>query len=90
MPTTLLSLRFPRFDPAPAAMVIVASLIASQSAAGAASPFEKFVGVWRGAGEIVVTNGHREVDPLPSPIHGGERRFGSERVDCVRERKLQA
>ena len=60
MPTTLLSLRFPRFDPALAAMVIVASLIASQSAAGAASPFEKFVGVWRGAGEIVGTNGHRE------------------------------
>ena len=25
MPTTLLSLRFPRFDPAPAAVVIVAS-----------------------------------------------------------------
>ena len=26
----------------------------------AASPFEKFVGVWRGGGEIVGTNGHRE------------------------------
>ena len=41
-------------------MVIVASLIASQSAAWAAGPFEKFVGVWTGAGEIVGTNGHRE------------------------------
>jgi hypothetical protein len=56
---TLLSLRFLRFNPAPA-VAIVASLIASQSAAQAASPFEKFVGVWSGAGQIVGTNGHRE------------------------------
>ena len=56
---TVLSLRFPRFNPAPA-MVIVASLIASQSVARAASPFDKFVGEWRGAGQIVGTNGHRE------------------------------
>jgi hypothetical protein len=59
MPMTLLSLRFLRFNPAPA-VAIVASLIASQSAAQAASPFEKFVGVWSGAGQIVGTNGHRE------------------------------
>ena len=56
---TLLSLRFLRFNSAPA-MAIVASLIASQSAARAASSFDKFVGVWRGAGQIVGTNGHRE------------------------------
>jgi hypothetical protein len=59
MPMTLLSLRFLRFNPAQA-VAIVASLIASQSAAQAASPFEKFVGVWSGAGQIVGTNGHRE------------------------------
>ena len=59
MPMTLLSLRFMRFNPAPA-MAIVASLIASQSAARAASSFDKFVGVWRGTGQIVGTNGHRE------------------------------
>jgi hypothetical protein len=59
MPMTLLSLRFLRFNPAQA-VAIVASLIASQSAAQAASPFEKFVGVWSGAGQMVGTNGHRE------------------------------
>ncbi len=59
MPMTLLSLRRLRFRPAPA-MVVVASLIASQSAAWAASSFEKFVGAWSGAGQIVATNGHRE------------------------------
>jgi hypothetical protein len=29
------------------------------AAARAASSFDKFVGVWRGAGQIVGTNGHR-------------------------------
>jgi hypothetical protein len=55
----VLSLRFLRFNPSPA-LLIVAGLIASQSAARAAGPFEKFVGTWSGAGEIIGTNGHRE------------------------------
>jgi hypothetical protein len=59
MAATVFSLRFPRFNPTPA-MAIVASLIASHSAAWAASPFDKFVGGWSGAGQIVGTNGHRE------------------------------
>jgi hypothetical protein len=56
MPMTLRSLRL---NPAPV-MLIVASLIASQSAARAAGAFEKFLGVWSGSGQIIATNGHRE------------------------------
>lgn len=59
MPTSLLPLRPLRFNPAPA-VVILGTLIASHSAAWAASPFEKFLGVWRGSGQIVGTNGHHE------------------------------
>jgi hypothetical protein len=33
---------------------------AQQTAALAASPFQKFTGEWRGGGEIVESNGHRE------------------------------
>ena len=63
---------------------------AAQSAAGAASPFEKFVGVWRGAGEIVGTNGHRESIRCRAQYTEAKEGFGSERVDCVSERKLHA
>jgi len=35
-------------------------LSAPMPAALAASPFERFVGNWMGAGEIVGSNGHRE------------------------------
>jgi hypothetical protein len=35
-------------------------LSAPMSAALAASPFERFLGVWTGGGQIVGTNGHRE------------------------------
>jgi hypothetical protein len=59
MPNTLISLRPFRFSPA-LAMALAASLIASQSAAWAASPFEKFVGAWSGSGQIVGANGRRE------------------------------
>jgi hypothetical protein len=59
MPMTLFSPRLLHFNPAPA-IIIVAILIASQSAARAASPFEKFIGAWSGTGHIVGTNGHRE------------------------------
>ena len=40
----------------PAAIVLSAPM----SAALAASPFEQFLGVWTGGGQIVGTNGHRE------------------------------
>ena len=59
MPKPLISLRLRRFNPA-LAMTLAASLVASQSTAWAASPFEKFIGVWSGSGQIVGTNGHRE------------------------------
>jgi hypothetical protein len=35
-------------------------LSAPMSVALAASPFERFLGVWTGCGQIVGTNGHRE------------------------------
>jgi hypothetical protein len=59
MHKTLIALRLLRFNPA-LAMALAASLIASQSTAWAASPFEKFIGAWSGSGQIVGTNGHRE------------------------------
>lgn len=44
------------------ALGLAAAIIlgAPQPAALAAGPFERFVGVWSGAGEIVGSNGHRE------------------------------
>jgi hypothetical protein len=59
MHKTLISLRLLRFNPV-LAMALAASLIASQSTAWAASPFDKFIGAWTGSGQIVGTNGHRE------------------------------
>jgi hypothetical protein len=59
MPATSISPRLLRLNPA-LVMAIAASLIALHSPALAAGPFEKFVGVWRGEGQIVGTNGHRE------------------------------
>jgi hypothetical protein len=59
MAKTVFSLRFLRFNWTPA-IVLLASLIASHSAAWAAGPFDKFVGGWSGSGQIVGTNGHRE------------------------------
>ena len=71
------SVRFWRLK-ALSALAIAVSLAASQSAAFAASPFQKFAGDWSGSGQIVDANGRREVDPMSSGIRGGERRLGAE------------
>ena len=59
MPATSFSLRFLRFNALPA-LTAAFSLAASLSAAAASGPFDKFIGGWSGAGEIVAGNGHRE------------------------------
>jgi hypothetical protein len=58
MRATWLSLRLLRRNALPA--LAIAMILAGPSAALAASPFEKFVGLWSGRGEIVGANGHRE------------------------------
>ena len=59
MPATPFSRRLLRFTALPA-VAIAASLAMSASGAAASGPFEKFIGSWSGAGQIVGTNGHRE------------------------------
>ena len=56
MPGTPISRRRPLLN----ALAFAMSLTALQSAAMAASPFEKFIGSWSGSGQIVGANGHRE------------------------------
>ena len=41
-------------------LTVAAALGAQQAHALAASPFQKFIGVWSGGGQIVESNGHRE------------------------------
>jgi hypothetical protein len=66
MPATPVSLRLLRFNALPALAISMSVAGASMSVAGApsaavaASPFEKFVGVWSGGGQVVGTNGRRE------------------------------
>jgi hypothetical protein len=55
----LLSFRSARLGPLGLAVAVAFS--AQQTVALAASPFQKFAGEWRGAGEIVESNGHREL-----------------------------
>ena len=59
MPATALSLRLLRFK-ALTALGIALSLATSLSVAAASGPFEKFIGNWSGAGQIIAANGHRE------------------------------
>jgi hypothetical protein len=59
MTATPFSLRLLGFNALPV-LAISMSLAGLQSAALAAGPFEKFVGGWSGAGQVVGTNGHRE------------------------------
>jgi len=59
MPSAPLSHYRPRFN-ALSALALIASLALQPSAAMAAGPFDKFIGSWSGAGQIVGANGHRE------------------------------
>ena len=59
MPTTPFSLPLLRFN-ALLALTLAVSLAGLPSAAVAAGPFERFLGSWSGAGQLVGTNGHRE------------------------------
>jgi hypothetical protein len=59
MPATQFSLPLLRFNAA-SAVTLALSLAGLQSAATAAGPFERFLGSWRGNGQLVGTNGHRE------------------------------
>ena len=59
MHATPFSLSLLRFN-AVWTLAVAMSLAALPSAALAAGPFEKFVGSWSGAGQIVGANGHRE------------------------------
>jgi hypothetical protein len=59
MPATPISLRLPSFKLL-SALALAVSLAGLQSAAAAAGPFERFLGSWSGAGQIIGTNGHRE------------------------------
>ena len=59
MSATLFSLRLLSFNTF-SALALAMSLAGLQSAAAAAGPFERFLGSWSGAGQIIGTNGHRE------------------------------
>jgi hypothetical protein len=59
MPTTPSSLR-PVSLNALSAIAVTMGLAGLPSAAVAAGPFERFLGSWSGAGQLVGTNGHRE------------------------------
>jgi hypothetical protein len=78
----------PAFQPG-AGHAIVASLIASQLPLGRLARLTSS-SASGGAQARSLERMATAVDPLSSPIHGGERGFGPESVDCVRERKLQA
>ena len=54
----LLSFRSRRLGPLGLAVAVAFS--AQQTVALAATPFQKFIGVWSGGGQIVESNGHRE------------------------------
>jgi hypothetical protein len=41
-------------------LAVAVAFSAQQTVALPASPFQKFIGEWRGGGEIVASNGHRE------------------------------
>ena len=58
MSSMLQSFRSPHFTAL--WLTVVAALGAQQAHALAASPFQKFIGVWSGGGQIVESNGHRE------------------------------
>ena len=59
MPTTPVSLRLPSFN-ALSVLAVSISVAGLPSAAMAAGPFDKFLGSWSGAGQMIGTNGHRE------------------------------
>jgi hypothetical protein len=59
MSRTPFSLPLLRFN-AVLALTLALSLAGLPSAAAAAGPFERFLGTWSGAGQLVGTNGHRE------------------------------
>jgi hypothetical protein len=60
MSPTPFSLRRLRFNAFLFGLALVVSLAGAPSAAAAAGPFERFLGSWSGAGQLVGTNGHRE------------------------------
>jgi hypothetical protein len=57
MSATKVSLRTPSLKALGLAAIVLA---AAQSTALAAGPFQRFLGAWTGAGQIVGSNGHRE------------------------------
>jgi hypothetical protein len=59
MPKTPFSVRPASFS-ALAALAVAMGLAGLPSVAVAAGPFDKFLGSWSGAGQLVGTNGHRE------------------------------
>jgi hypothetical protein len=59
MPATPISLRLPSFN-ALSVLAISIGVAGLPSAAMAAGPFDKFLGSWSGAGQMIGTNGHRE------------------------------
>ena len=58
MSSILLSFRSPHLTAL--GLTLAVTLGAQHALAMAASPFQKFIGAWSGAGQIVGSNGHRE------------------------------